>query len=63
MTPSQPWSRTELLGLAGILAIAALLRIACAIVLPSPIESDYLGYWTINLRDGRIAVLARAESA
>ena len=55
MTPSPNWSRTEFLVLAGILAIGALLRIGCAVVLPSPLESDYLGYWTIanNLHDGQ----------
>src|SRR6476646_8166014 len=53
--PSPPWSRTEILTLVGILAIGALLRIACAIMLTSPLEADYLGYWTIanNLYDGR----------
>ncbi len=50
-----PWTRKEILLLAGILAIAAVLRIACAIAIPSVIESDYQAYWTIaqNIAAGR----------
>lgn len=53
--PPLAWTRTELTTLAGILCLGALLRIACAIVLPAPLESDYLEYWTIanNLHAGR----------
>ena len=50
-----PWTRKEILLLAGILAVAAVLRIACAIAIPSAIESDYSAYWTIaqNIAAGR----------
>lgn len=39
--------RTELWLLAGILALGLVLRIGAAIAIPSPLESDYLAYWTI----------------
>ena len=44
--PPQPaWSRGELALLAAIVAAGLLLRAAAAILIPSPLESDYLGYW------------------
>lgn len=40
--------------LAGIVALGFLLRLACAILLPSPLVSDYLVYWelAINFQSG-----------
>ena len=53
--PPAPWTRKEILTLAWILAVAAILRIGCAIAVPSVIESDYYAYWTIaqNIAAGR----------
>jgi len=47
--------RTEIATMATVLVLAALLRFACVLVLPSPLESDYLGYWVMasNLAEGR----------
>lgn len=49
------WTRTELVAVSSILTLGLVLRIAFAIVVPSPLESDYLGYWTIanNIHEGR----------
>ncbi len=41
------WNRTEVLILAALVGGGLLLRIACAAFLPSPLETDYLAYWTI----------------
>jgi 4-amino-4-deoxy-L-arabinose transferase-like glycosyltransferase len=56
MSPATaPWTGKEILIVAGILVIAAALRIGCAIAIPSVIESDYYAYWTIaqNIAAGR----------
>lgn len=47
--------RTEIAIVAAVLAVATLLRLACVLALPSPLESDYLGYWVManNLAEGR----------
>lgn len=49
------WTRVELMTVSSILILGLLLRIAFVIVIPSPLESDYLDYWTIanNIHDGR----------
>ncbi len=53
--PPAPWTRKEIVTLTWILAVAAILRIGCAIAIPSVIESDYYAYWTIaqNIAAGR----------
>lgn len=53
--PPLIWTRTELASLASIAGIGLLLRLIAAALLPSPLESDYLGYWTMatNLYGGR----------
>lgn len=53
--PSLAWTRAEWITLAAILGLGALLRIACAVAVPSPLESDYLEYWVManNLHAGR----------
>lgn len=47
--------RTEIAAMATVLMLAALLRFACVLVLPTPLESDYLGYWVMasNLAESR----------
>lgn len=49
------WTRTETWVLAGILLVAAGMRIAAAVAIPSPLESDYLVYWNyaVSLAEGR----------
>lgn len=49
------WTRTELVAVSSILLLGLVLRIAFVVVLPSPLESDYLGYWTIanNIYSGQ----------
>ncbi|WP_137180292.1 hypothetical protein [Roseomonas sp. AR75] len=51
---------------ATLLGVAALLRAFAVLLIPSPLESDYLGYWAIanNLADGRgLANLAGEPTA
>ena len=53
--PVPAWTRTETWVLAGILLVAAGMRLAAAGAIPSPLESDYLVYWNyaVSLAEGR----------
>jgi 4-amino-4-deoxy-L-arabinose transferase-like glycosyltransferase len=54
IVPMQPkpasdpaWTHREIALLFAILALAAVARIGAALAVPSPLESDYLGYWRL----------------
>jgi hypothetical protein len=55
VAPSLPWTRREAALLAAILLGGVLLRTGLVLALPSPLVSDYLGYWTMaqNLAHGQ----------
>ncbi|WP_270936644.1 glycosyltransferase family 39 protein [Falsiroseomonas oryzae] len=57
--PKPEWSRREALVLAAILLLAAAMRVGAAVAVPSPLESDYLGYWNLagHLAAGRGLIL------
>ena len=62
--PEAPgWARWQLSMFAAVVGVGLLLRTACAIYVPSPLESDYLGYWTIanNFYNGRGLTDANGE--